>query len=160
MDTSKSQYLSELLLHCEEKETGTIFITDNVNHSCQIVINEGVITSMGFGQLKGDEVLASLLIMKIVRLSFRKDLILPMRPEAAVSSSKEILQSLATQKPEDITPPSQTTTPKAKSKKPIVIYRGQVVQDTSPIETPEHIPAPEVKSKKPLRIYRGQVVHG
>ena len=98
-----------------------------------------------------NEVLASLLIMEFVRFSFRKDLVLPMRAEATVSSSEEILQSLASQKPEDITPPSQTTTPKTKRNKPVVIYRGQVVQDTSPIETPEHIPAPEVKSKNGIR---------
>lgn len=159
MDDSKSQHLSELLLLCEEKATGTVFMTNKVNHSCQIVLEKGEIKSMAFGQLKGEEVLNSILMMTILRFSFRKDLVLPMPAEALITSSEKILRTLADRKSKKISSVKDTATPKVKSTKPVVMYRGHIVEGKETEEVQGPVVA-KMKSKKPLRMYRGQVVHG
>lgn len=160
MDDSKTELFSTLFLHCEEKQTGTLFITNNDNHSCQIVLKEGEVISMALGLLKGDEVLSAIKLMEVTRFSFKKDLVLPMPAETQISSSIEVLQKLGYRKAKGNVPPKNTTTPKVKSNKPVVMYRGQVVQSAEPEEAEKPTPLPEVKSNKPLRMYRGQVVHG
>lgn len=126
MNTLNAELLSDLFLHCKKKETGTLFITSSENRSCQVVLKAGEILSMCFGTMMGNEVANSIHKMRVERFSFKKGLVLPMPDQAIVTLSSKILQAFGYQKSEN----SQDSTSPVEIKKQVKMYRGNVIQDT------------------------------
>ncbi|MEE9425225.1 MAG: hypothetical protein V3V18_09635 [Methylococcales bacterium] len=148
---------------CLEKTTGTFFVATEDNRSCQIVIEQGIVTSSSFSERRGFHAIIELQKLKTARFSFSKNLILPMDDSAKISDSVAVLKQLgferfvvAEKKNHAIDLKTQR---KAKAHR---IYRGQPIYDTvnhTETQSDRSINNKGSITKKPVRMYRGQIVN-
>ncbi len=154
-----TEILEQLFQCCIDQKTGTFFISTEQNHSCQIVINQGELNAISLGLAKGDEAIALLKQTQRGSCSFKSNLLLPMTDEAKIAVSEEALSQLGFEKSkfeqqfvvenqvadggvkpevtyrghviaaESIPSKRVDANKPSPGKKPVRIYRGQVVKD-------------------------------
>jgi hypothetical protein len=84
------QLIDELVRHCNEKESGTVFLTLHSGESARIVLNEGGICWMAFEQLRGEQAIEVLCKIDKARFSFNPLLKLAIGKQQLPSTSNII----------------------------------------------------------------------
>ncbi len=79
--------LTEILDLCGNGGTGSFFIVTTENRGCQIVIEDGTMTAISAGRLKGKEALEAFEILSIESYSFKEGMIMPLPSRAKVALS-------------------------------------------------------------------------
>jgi hypothetical protein len=82
------QLIDELVRHCKERASGTIFFNLYTGESARMVLNEGVISWVAFEQLRGEEAIDALSQIREARFSFNPLLKLAIGKQQLPSTSK------------------------------------------------------------------------
>jgi hypothetical protein len=90
------QLIDELLRHCKERASGTIFFNLYTGESARMILNEGIISWVAFEQLRGEEAIDALSQIHEARFTFNPLLKLAIGKQQLPSTSK-ILKRLYTQ---------------------------------------------------------------
>jgi len=80
-----------VLKHCQKGKTGTILISTKNNKACQVVVNDGQISAVVMGRIKGLEAVLEAKKVGVKAESFNERQ-LPYTDDAKISSSDEIMK--------------------------------------------------------------------
>ncbi len=184
---ANNDLLNSLFKHCLEQATGTLFIATEDNRSCQIVLKQGALTKVSYGQDKDHSALNLLKSLNTGRYSFSSNLILPMDDAATIENSAEALNFLGFEKYlASHTPAEQeievaeaveeieseadrmnesSTDNDLSSTRQKTMYRGREVKAIEAVEKVENEANStrdssnnDQASKKPKRMYRGREI--
>lgn len=180
------QLLNDFFKLCMEKSIGT-FIVATEEHTCQFVIDQGVLISASYGQNKGLAALQAFKELESGHSKFSDGYKLRMNESAIIEDSDgalrflgytEYLEALAPAPIKKVSvrkvvepPPVETVEPEPElepERRIISMYRGQpVYEEIDASKTSEKIENNKVEEssvtqqhqpKKPVKMYRGQVV--
>lgn len=128
---------------CDAAETGTLFITTGDNRACHVLIEQGRITALSFGPIRGEKVFESLNQTDIARYAFKTGIKMPLPGRAYIDESVDLRAQLTAK----VSTESETTAQAGIDAKKI--YRG------ASADTAELANAEQPSEKKSLRLYRG-----
>lgn len=137
------EILDQLLTLCKNAETGTFFITTTDNRACHVVIEQGRITAMSYGPLRGEQVASALQGMEVAGFSFKTGIKMPLPSRASIGDNLDVLSLLGATSDPDPEMPDLSALEQNR------IYRGVSQEDTAFTEQEQ----PAVKQS--TRIYRG-----
>lgn len=141
--------MNDLYCTCTDKKTGTFFITTAENRACHILIEDGMVSALSYGRLRGKDVVDVLADIDIERYAFKDGTKMPLAGRAFVDDGYDVLLALNLN-------PDSTTNVRTKPKR---IYRGQVIQDDELSTTKSSSEKASTKTqKKKVRIYRGHIL--
>lgn len=144
--------LKEIYMLSQAGKTGTVFITTTENRACHILLENGRVVALSHGSLRGEQVLKHWFNLDIERYSFKPNLKMPLAGRSFLDDDTDIFQflnvSFVERSSEAAKPVSaskkriyrgveieeaETSTvsnkPREKVKKPLRIYRGQILED-------------------------------
>lgn len=160
--------LTEIFNLCESGGTGSFFIATTENRGCQVVIEEGTMTAISSGRLKGKEALEAFENISIESYSFKEGMIMPLpsRAKVALSSAETKLHIGYILRKSEVSiakipqPPSKRervllteTLTEASSKVDVKVQQGGKNKVISANSSEK-----EVVSQRKTRVYRGAVV--
>ncbi|MCX4186830.1 hypothetical protein [Methylophaga sp. OBS4] len=90
-----TEVLNHIYSLCQAAETGTFFITTTENRACHLIIDNGRITALSYGPLRGEQVVAQLPQIKIERFSFKAKIKMPLAGRSFVEDDYDVLGALA-----------------------------------------------------------------
>ncbi|EMR12335.1 hypothetical protein MPL1_10903 [Methylophaga lonarensis MPL] len=150
-----TEILRQILTLCSEQQSGTLFLVTRDNKACHIVFDQGRITGMSFGAVKGAAVAELLGRLVIERCVFNSGTQLPLTQRALVEPETDIFSSFGLRRrPGQHVPEKQTER----------IYRGHKVtqEHSGPVSPGAETAQPPAENIKPKtrakRIYRGHVI--
>ncbi len=150
-------FLSEKL---QDQSTGTVFITTEENRSGRIVVKNGKLVGLVYGKETNIDAVEALLALTVIRYSFSKGLVFPLRNELEPQEVEDVMQHLPARPvggPEFIpqSVPLQEDV-EVVSENPLIssrFYRGQEIKEaqnnTRPLKTGK---------KNAAKMYRGQLI--
>lgn len=144
--------LKEIYTLSQAGVTGTLFITTTENRACHILLENGQVVALSHGSLRGEQVLKHWFNLEIERYSFKPNLRMPLAGRSFLDDDTDIFRflnvSFAEQKKAVVKPVSaskkriyrgveieeteasnESNKPREKVKKPVRIYRGQILED-------------------------------
>lgn len=144
--------LKEIYTLSQAGVTGTLFITTTENRACHILLENGRVVALSHGSLRGEQVLKHWFNLEIERYSFKPNLRMPLAGRSFLDDDTDIFRflnvSFAEQKKAVVKPVSaskkriyrgveieetetlgESNKPREKVKKPVRMYRGQILED-------------------------------
>ncbi|MEX1199655.1 MAG: hypothetical protein WEB02_02590 [Methylophaga sp.] len=145
-----TELLGQIVRLCAEQKSGTLFLTTNINKACHIVFDEGQITAMAYGSVRGVAVTDLLLRLPVVACQFNSALRMPLSSRAMLANDNIVFDKLGLRRGA-MQPVAATSSQR--------MYRGHPVSVTATAEvTADNNAFKANKSSKAKRIYRGQVI--
>jgi len=152
METLLHPFLESLFRHHFNCVDGTFFLATDSNRSAQVVLNQGELVGINFGDLPASEALSNLLLQQSLRHSFSVDLKYPVTHPLSAAEGKILLERFgyreyrANRQAEKAAALAEQATIHAKTRQ--LMYRGQKILQE----------APQRQSATSARVYRGQTI--
>ncbi|WP_417535904.1 hypothetical protein [Methylophaga sp.] len=147
-----TEVLKQLYTLSQAEQTGTFFITTIQNRACHILLEQGRVVALSHGPHRGEQVLKHWSEMEVERYSFKPNVKMPLAGRSFLDDDTNIFRFLNVSfesDHDDVSHPvsaskkriyrgveieengrtAASQTPSLKVKKPLRIYRGQVIDD-------------------------------
>ncbi len=145
-----TELLGKIVRLCAEQKSGTLFLTTTNNKVCHIVFDEGRITAMAYGSVRGAAVADLLPRLPVQSCQFNSALRMPLSSRALLDDDGSVFHKLGLRRG---------------AMQPVVssssqrMYRGHPVSVTDKAQIiADNNESKAVKPRKAKRIYRGQVI--
>lgn len=145
-----TELLGQIVRLCAEQKSGTLFLTTNNNKACHIVFDEGRITAMAYGSVRGVAVADLLPRLTVQASQFNSALRMPLSSTAMLDDDSSVFDKLGLRRGA-----MQQLVPTSSQR----MYRGHPVSvDAKAPITADNNESKTDKPRKAKRIYRGQVI--
>jgi len=155
-----------ILKHSQEGKTGTVLISTKNNKACQVILNNGEISAVIMGRLKGLEAVLEAKKVGVKAESFNERQ-LPFTDDAKINSSDDIIKLIGGNGSSGGSTTASNNTSSTKYDEVIAFLNTDALDAGMPITgkapSNEERIEPEAESstnvnKKPVRMYRGQPI--